>query len=276
MRDVVELPDRALVDTERFLASPVGSATAGECVLVWSPTAALRLAVLWGRPTTRSARLLTQLMGAEIAEGRPRYRSFVDLRRLEAIDGAPFDHFIAFMQAHAASFARQVERSAIVHRGGITGAAAAGYTRLVGEPFESRAFEDAARALVWLGFEPDAILAGVDDLVATALRTGTLTHRVRERLGTDLKDVSLASVASSLGVSPRSLQRGLAEARTSLRAEVRAARIERARERLADSDDKLYAIAVDLGFGSLQSFSDAFLEATGVRPRQYRDEHRRG
>jgi AraC-like DNA-binding protein len=104
----------------------------------------------------------------------------------------------------------------------------------------------------------------------------SLIARVRRHLRADSRDVSLRRVAADLGVAPRSLQRELAGAGSTFRGETRAARIEAAKEALAHSQDKLFAIAIDVGFASLQSFSDAFLEATGERPSAYRERLRPG
>lgn len=261
-----------LVDPTTFLARSVGAATAADGMLLWCPREDLRLLVLWGTPSEQSAGTLVAFMSAEIKPERGRYRSYVDLRRLEAIGSAPFERFLGFMRAHTARFAAQVERSVLVHGGGVTGAAAAGYSRLVGEPFESRAFTDPVEALEWLcpGEDAPTITESLDTMYDRAAREEGLAARARRRLRADLKDVSLQRVAADLGVAPRSLQRDLATAGSTFRLEVRAARIEAAKEALARGEDKLFSIAIDVGFASLQAFSDAFVEATGERPSAYR------
>jgi AraC-like DNA-binding protein len=81
---------------------------------------------------------------------------------------------------------------------------------------------------------------------------------------------TMGAVARALGTSPRSLQRRLAEARTSFAALLNEVRHELACERLVHSDIDLAEISFLLGFADARSFHRAFKRWEGVTPLEYR------
>jgi AraC-like DNA-binding protein len=81
---------------------------------------------------------------------------------------------------------------------------------------------------------------------------------------------TLESVARSLGVSARTLQRRLGEESCSFRDAVESVREELARKYLADSAMGLGEIAFRLGYAEVSAFLRAFKRWTGVTPSQYR------
>ena len=78
----------------------------------------------------------------------------------------------------------------------------------------------------------------------------------------------------ALGVSERSLQRQLRQEGTSFRREVDAARIRAARTLLADTDQKITVIALEVGCATLQHFSALFRRMTGETPSEWRARQR--
>jgi AraC-like DNA-binding protein len=110
-------------------------------------------------------------------------------------------------------------------------------------------FRDLAR----LSGEPLALRVG--EVVATALCDGA---------------PDIAKVARQLGISQRSLQRGLEECGTSYREVVQQVRLELSRSYLRDSRYQISEIAFLLGYGQVSSFTRAFKVATGVSPRAWR------
>ncbi len=115
------------------------------------------------------------------------------------------------------------------------------------------------------------------------------------RESTDFLAVDDALIASSLGfiaanshlpIRPDDVARAVAtETRTlrrrfrkylkrSIAAEIRRARIERAKRELAHSDRPLAAIARDVGFGEAMRMYEVFRRELGLSPRQYRRERR--
>ncbi len=81
--------------------------------------------------------------------------------------------------------------------------------------------------------------------------------------------VSLADVARSLHMSPRTLQRHLRERGTSWSREIDEARRVRAVAALEDGVDKTMSIARELGFADASSFFRAFRRWTGTTPRHW-------
>ena len=83
-------------------------------------------------------------------------------------------------------------------------------------------------------------------------------------------DCSLQGVAASLAMTPRSLQRRLADSGTSFQAELDTARNSVARRYLQDSKMPLTAISTLLGYADLAAFSRAFKRLNGVPPQTWR------
>lgn len=82
--------------------------------------------------------------------------------------------------------------------------------------------------------------------------------------------LSINRVAGHLGISPRSLQRGLALENTTFRQIVDTVRLEIARTLLAATDSPVQTIAAKVGYRTPGSFARAFGRWTGQSPREYR------
>jgi AraC-like DNA-binding protein len=81
---------------------------------------------------------------------------------------------------------------------------------------------------------------------------------------------SLARVAAALAMTPRSLQRRLADAGTSFQAELDAVRNGVARRYLAETRMPVTSISTLLGYGDLAAFSRAFKRVNGEGPQAWR------
>lgn len=123
----------------------------------------------------------------------------------------------------------------------------------------------------------DATLAGylseyADIVLATLTRGESVRHAVRAAIWSVLADgkPSLDRVASALRLSPRTLQRRLAEEATSLHRETEEIRKTMAmalvRERAYSIDD----VAFLLGYSEPSAFFRSFRRWTGTTPRQFR------
>jgi AraC-like DNA-binding protein len=115
----------------------------------------------------------------------------------------------------------------------------------------------------------------LDAYLATLLpaaQPADLADLVRRRLGEGAQGrrPDVATVAAALALSPRTLQRRLAEDGTGFRRLVRELREDRAREHLSASGLSLSEIAYVLGFADASSFHRAFKRWTGETPRAYR------
>jgi len=103
---------------------------------------------------------------------------------------------------------------------------------------------------------------------------GTLPDRVRRTIWTDLADgaPSVARVASSLGLSARSLQRRLEQERTSFSSVVEGLRRELALSLLMQRELAISEVGFLLGYSDPAAFHRAFRRWTSRSPRQYRAE----
>jgi AraC-like DNA-binding protein len=77
-------------------------------------------------------------------------------------------------------------------------------------------------------------------------------------------------VAETVGMSERTLQRRLAQSRTTYSAIVQEARFLIASDLMADSDLNIADIAFAAGYENASHFCRAFKRLTGVTPRDYR------
>lgn len=97
-----------------------------------------------------------------------------------------------------------------------------------------------------------------------------LLEELHVALTEDLLSATLPSVATRLGLSARSLQRQLHELGTSFRSELANARVSEAQRRMRNRHVSLTAIALDVGFASIQAFGRSFRRDTGVHPSAWR------
>jgi AraC-like DNA-binding protein/mannose-6-phosphate isomerase-like protein (cupin superfamily) len=103
-------------------------------------------------------------------------------------------------------------------------------------------------------------------------------RRTREWLEKRLyeSNVSLNELAASLGLSPSGLRmRFQAETGYTPKEYLLHRRIEEARRRLTETNDRIVDIAYELGFPSSQYFATVFLRQTGSTPRAYREKHQK-
>ena len=87
-------------------------------------------------------------------------------------------------------------------------------------------------------------------------------------------ELSVASVAAKIGISPQKLQRELRSNGTTLTAVVRELKKEKAIKDLLRTNRSIGDIASALGFDNATSFTRAFKTWTGLPPREYRKRHR--
>jgi AraC-like DNA-binding protein len=102
-------------------------------------------------------------------------------------------------------------------------------------------------------------------------------HKVRTAIAMSLRhgDASLRTTASRLQISPRSLQRHLADIGTSYSAMVAGVRLNLACRLLVDSDERISTIASRLGYAAPSGFSRAFMRLMKICPIVYRRQNSR-
>lgn len=114
-----------------------------------------------------------------------------------------------------------------------------------------------------------------EDWTFTAFHRGSVTARTREYLEKNLeRPVSLREVSDALHLSARSLNRKLADERTTFQAVKDAVRRDIAVQRLSKSNTPIAAVATDLGFANAAIFCRAFKQWTGSTPTAYRKGYR--
>lgn len=261
----------SLVPLADFVRAPQGRAAASERALFWFARPDLRLVAIWGTPSDADASFLMAAMATEICEGAARHASYVDLRDFDHVGADVFQTFLEYMRQHRARFSGAVLKSAIVASPRMSSAAAVGYTRLLGDPFPSQVFERGEDALEWLGFGADAqpLLSDLSSLVQH-VREATVVARLHDIWRRDVGHAPIAEAARALGVSARLLQRQLAAAGTTFRDELRRARVERAKVLLRETDEKVYGVALEVGFEKAASLIEAFKRETGMTPQSWR------
>lgn len=123
----------------------------------------------------------------------------------------------------------------------------------------------------------DETLAGylsdhAEHVLRTMTRGSSFTERVRAAIWAHLSDgrPSLTRIASAIGLSPRTLQRRLAEEGTSVHDQVDHVRKAMALATLRDRRVPIDEVAFLLGYGEPSTFYRSFRRWTGKTPEEYR------
>lgn len=266
------MPDTALTLSASprladFARQPEGHCLVGRCYLYWALPGAFGFS-LWGCPGPSDLAALALALTVELSPACPPHVSLVDGSRLEGADPAAFNVLHRYVSEHHGRLAEQVTRLALVRPGGMVGAVIAGFFSVMPAPYPTAVVADASEAAAYLGLSRE-VVAAVDGAVAEARGDDRLLEALRALLRAET-GLSLADACKRLGVSTRTLQRRLEARATSYVAEVAAARLDRARARMLESDDPLTDIALDAGFASPAHLSAAFRKAHGLSPSAWR------
>lgn len=190
------------------------------------------------------------------------------MRRVVDIDGAAHEVLLQHLVEARDRCDGYLERIALVHGLGRTGALFAGYPSVTRLRCPWQTFAEPEAALEWLGVEvklrPELIELG-ESLLHDSVE--------RVRLGVYLGErptASLYEAARALAIAPRTLQRSLERQGTSFRRELDHARWTRAVEALGAGHGSITQVAHACGFGSLQAFSSWFRARAGRSPRAFR------
>ncbi len=127
----------------------------------------------------------------------------------------------------------------------------------------------------WVSFEASRPLPGLDDLLLRDLPADLADRAVSAQVeALVLSDSSrawkLASVASQLDVSPRTLQRRLRNEGNSFSQVVRSARVTAAQHLLSDPTHSVSEIGYLTGFADTAHFARTFKVAVGATPTEWR------
>jgi len=253
-----------------FLRDPTGQLVVGRTWIHFCAHPRLFGVVLFGQPDRDDVAALTRSLVVELGAGVVPHGSLVDASRLERVEPGAFEVLHGYVREHHAALNERVTRLGLVRPQGVEGAVVAGFYPVSGAPYPVELFEDAGAALAWLGEPGAALAAELAEQVDAARGTTPLLGGLRSLLLRRMADLTLEEACRALGVSERTLQRRLQDAGTTFQAELASARIEEAKRRMVASEASLTAIALDVGFPSLQHFSAVFRKATGQSPSAWR------
>lgn len=193
----------------------------------------------------------------------------IDARRVTTIDEGVFPALMRYAKTRACDVLRHGGRCAVIVGSDPMHALVAGFIPIaLGHALECRIFGDPSEALAWAGIDAhDARAVGG---LAAGTNDDALLDEVRERLADTVRAPAIERIAGGLGMSARSLQRRLAAAGTSFRAEVTRAKHRRAKALLATTDLKVDAVARQAGFASAGNLAKSFRGWTAANPTEYR------
>src|SRR5512140_1403609 len=146
---------------------PVGRFVAGETFVHFCAHPKLWGIVVWGRPDRAHAMQLGRSLVLELAPPAVPHASLVDASRLEGGNDAAFGALERYVARYGEALKEWVTRLAIVRSKGLGGAIVAGARDVLALPYPVGVFDDAARALEWLGeAEPAPLAAALAALYA--------------------------------------------------------------------------------------------------------------
>jgi AraC-like DNA-binding protein len=258
-------------DAAAFLAEPVGRYVDATAFVVWAqhPTriGLFHTAAFVDHADRAAIEALAPVAVSPALAAR--YDAIHDAGALASLDEGAFAFVERFMARRAATLAVRVRRLAVVAPTGYAGAAFNGiFERWIRPHLDATLCATRAAAYDFLAVDA-ADRAALDALTAGA-GAGDPLRRVRDALARDLVAATIERLADQLATSVRSLQRQLGASGTSFRAELERARVHAAQARLRETDDKLDAIAADVGIGSASALVRLFERATGVAPGEFR------
>jgi len=266
----VELaPSRSL---DAFLEEPDGRYFAGSCFFTFCVRDGVTGSLLWGLPTRDGAAELVRSMPSAgpgaMTLRRPRY---LDLRYIDGIETGALELFATHVAAQIEAYQRIVTKFAVVHRGGLGLAMAAGFSSLSQLPSEVALFSTPESALSWLGVRgPDRLAQEIDALHARLQDSSPVVLALHAVLAADLQRAEIDGAARALGQSVRTLQRKLRLVKTTFQTELARCRVHAAKRMLEDRDRALGEIARELGFSSQAHLSTLFRRHAGMTPREGR------
>lgn len=270
------------VPTDRFAPSEGRRYCRGRQWLLWFWSPTLAGASWWGRPDADD--VAEHLKGLDFhsgiagvpapGEGDP-VDVILDCSGITRLEPAGFSLLQEDLVERMSFWELHVGKLAVLMPDGWVGALTSGFWNIVGPGFEWQCFASHDDAAAWLA--RDELVAALDAVAAArAEGEGSAAEELRQWLARAPLSPTLASAALDLGRSARTLQRELSAAGTTFRRELAGWARERAEHALAFTDDKVDAIAAELGYPSTAAFSTQFKRWTGLAPTAYREKARAG
>jgi AraC-like DNA-binding protein len=266
-------PAASLAD---FHDAPVGRWVAGDSFMLWAASPTLVGSVYFASPSEAEWRTLLELWDvARHPSLRSPYDCVVDASGVDALPPNAFEALVAHVDfMHA--IAGRVRRLGCVRPRGMVGATLTGvfYDR-VRTFFEAALFENRAEAFAYLERGDTPPIAQELAVLIDAVRgTPAVLRRLREHLAAHRGITDVDAAADAIGVARRTLQRNLADARTTFRQEAESARIAAAEAMLLDPGLKIDHVARRAGFASASHLARSFRRHTGESPAEFRQRRR--
>lgn len=274
------MSDLVRVDAERFRHAPMGSVHVGPTLLVWAASPRLVGSAGWGVVQVDQIQgaiaLWLQAVWPKVEDG---VCLITDMSAFAPLLPETYQAFAEFGRGFMPALAAKKTRHLVLLPEAPTDVMrviSAGFLTALGATHDHFVTSDAAAGADWLGGPSRAVpamadrIAEIKRIIADAESATWLVRRVRQAIAADLLGPDLDRVATTLGMSQRSLQRALADQGTSFRDEVASARVEFAARLLHETDDKVAAIASRVGFASASHFAAIFRRARGVTPEAFR------
>jgi AraC-like DNA-binding protein len=229
--------------------------------------------MIWGRPDEND---VVEMCAAHEVGANPLFRghtSLVDIRALEAVDLLAFERMLAYLHQRRDDWSPNVSRQVVLHRGGYAHAVVVGMFQLLRPGHQVLFFDDPKSAFESIGASD--VHEELESIRAELLGTPDIVRRVQSALEGISGKVTASAIARALGMSTRSLQRYLMDAKSSLRLE-RQKHLLRTSERLLESTElDLDAIAGQVGASSSSHLIALFRAHHGITPGAFRALHRR-
>jgi AraC-like DNA-binding protein len=241
----------------------------GHSFIIWHSTTDVGGVSAWGRPDPASTEQLFALLDAGLHQSP---FSLIDARSLSGIDHGAFDLLFGGLRDRQGVSAKTIRKQAILHTEGAVGATVVGLHELLTPAYPVKHFTALEDAVDWFGLEERARLLGEIAAMTTAVRgVPEIVLRLRAVLAASQGRGLPESLAKQLGTSRRTLQRRFESLGTSVRHEVHAYRVERAKVLLVETDRSIVAIAEAVGFESVRTLNDVFRKHTGQSPSSFRE-----
>jgi AraC-like DNA-binding protein len=252
---------RRVEDVSSFLVAPAGDHYhETDSFLVWRMSADLLGFSIWSDRNRTSVEQQARILDyfTEPAGSCSRQRVLIDVSSCSDASPTTFSR----RARHAAA----IEQLAVVVPQGVAGAVVVGLSVLVQAEFALRMFSDMTAALDWLQCDRPALLAQQLASLRRPAADQTLLACLHRMFMETHFSLSLGQAARRIGMSQRTLQRRLSEARTTFHAELSSAKLEMAKTLMSLGGRSMTAIALELGFASVQHFSSRFSAIHGESP----------
>lgn len=227
---------------------------------------------LWGDPDPDDVEDLTRLWRTDAERNRAPHTVLADLSTITSLSAGAFDALARYIVDEAERLSKIVTRAALAHPRGIVGAAVGGFFAVHSAPFATTTHLSRLEALQELGPFAQERAAAVAELVERLSVSTNEVEALDAYLRVNPTVTSLPEVARAIGVSPRTLQRRMAEAGTTFFDRLQSARIGQACEMLHDRGRTVTEVALSLGFKTTQHFSATFRARRGLSPTRFQRE----